>query len=85
MYVCMYVCMCIYIYIYMYVYTYIYIYIYMFETPWVNESGHMLTVLWLPDGARTNGVFTEGPQISYIPPYVVLSDHMLPHFAHILS
>ena len=34
---------------------------------------------WLPDGVRTDIVFTEGPQIPSISQYVCLRAHMLPH------
>ena len=36
---------------------------------------------WLPGVVRTNVVFTDGPQIPYILPYIALSAHMLPHVA----
>ena len=35
----------------------------------------------LPDGVGTIGVFTEGPQVLYVLPYLGLSAHTLPSFA----
>ena len=73
-YIYIYVYMCIYIYIYrereMYIYIYIYIY-----------SGLPRSPTGFPDGVGTSGVFTEGPQISHMLSYFVLSARMVPHVA----
>ena len=51
------------------------------DVVWLHQNTRVVPNHRLPDGVGTNGVFTEGPQIPYVLPYVVLSAHMLPQFA----
>ena len=45
---------------------------YLYDLTWVIIYTHRL-----PKGVGTHGVFTRGPQVPYILPYVALSAHML--------